>query len=692
MSPHNPIKQSAHPSFQFFSSSILFALGAAASHSAMAAPVSDLGAISVTAPLTVIGMPGAPTQVLEGPQLFERQGAGTLGALLDGLPGVSSTWYGPNSNRPVIRGLDAHRVGIFTNGLPAFDASAVSYDHNAPINPLSLNKVEILRGPQALLYSGGAASGIIRTENDAIATQPVNGVTGRVQTQGNTGAGQTSGATSVDAGNGQFALHMDGFWQNAGDYSAPNGFTGASLVDGKIRNSASRQRGGTLGLSYTGADTTLGMSIGQSRDIYGVVIDPATTIEMRSTTVNLRAEQRNLPGFVKKITLEANQTDYQHQELNNGTPATTFLNKGNSYRLDLQSAALGLDWHYGLQYSDFDFSALGDASFLPKTHTRNLGAFAVGDGKNGAWSYSVGARVARVEVTSDGARDLGMARFGAPSEHQSTPASVSLSMAYQFHPEWSVMGQLSHNERAPAFDELYANGPHDATGAYELGDPNLKTERSNTIEAGLQWQRDSAKFSTTAYVSEYQNYIGLLGTGQCRNGAGDISVCSAADALPEYDYSGVLARILGVELSGLWPVFEQGSHTVNVRTVAGLVRADNLTDGEPLPRIAPLTVTPALIWQHDFWTAQLETPMVARQTRVPANDAAGATPGYMMVNIKLARQFTPPFGGGNVAGQWYVALDNLTDRTAYVASSIDAMRLLAPKPGRSLSAGVQLLF
>ena len=670
----------------------LLVLGALAQAAVQIARADDLGSVSITAPPEVIGLPGEPTQVLEGPALFEKQDAGTLGALLDGLPGVSSTWYGPNSNRPVIRGLDAHRVGIFTNGLPALDASAVSYDHNAPINPLSINKVEILRGPQALLYSGGAAGGIIKTESDAIAMQPVQGVTGRVQTQGNTGSGEASSAASVDAGNGLYALHVDGFLQNAGNYRAPSGFSGESLADGKIQNSASRQRGGTLGLSYTGADTSVGVSVGQSRDVYGVVIDPVTTIDMRSTTVNMKAQQRNLPGFVRQITVEANHTNYEHQELDNGTPATTFLNKGNSVRFALESALLGLDWTYGLQYSQFDFSALGDESFLPQTHTHNLGGFAVGKGASGAWSYSVGGRVERVRVASDGAGDLGVERFGAPSVHQSTPMSVSLSAAYQLFPDWSVIGQLSHNERAPAFDELYANGPHDATGAYELGDPNLNTERSNTVEAGLKWQHKAAKFSATAYLSDYQNYIGLLGTGLCRDGAGAAQACSTPDALPQYNYTGVRARISGLELSGLWPVFSEGSHSVDFRVVAQAVRAENRTQGEPLPRIAPLTVTPALIWRQDAWTAQLETPMATRQTRVPANDIAGATPGYVLVNMKLTRQFTPPFGGGAVAGQWYVSLNNLTDRTAYVASSIDSMRLLAPKPGRSLAAGVQLLF
>lgn len=669
--------------------SVLFTASDGASQMVQAA---DLGSITVNAPVQVIGLPGAPTVVLDGPALFERQDASTLGALLDGLPGLSSTWYGPNSNRPVIRGLDAHRVGLFSNGLPALDASAVSYDHNSPVNPLSLDRVEVLRGPQALLYSGGAAGGVIKTDNSAIAMQPFDGVTGRAQLQGDTGYGRTATAASVDAGNGLYTLHLDGFLQNSGDYKAPDDYAGASLSGGKIRNSADRQRGGTVGFSLTGTDSAIGFSIGQSRDFYGVIVDPATRIDMRSTQYDLKAQQRNLSGFVQQVTLEANHTDYQHQELDNGEPATTFKNKGNSLRLALQSAAMGFNWQYGLQYSQFDFSALGDEGFLPKTRTRNIGGFAVGEGKRGAWSYSIGARVERVRVQSDGAGDTGVDRFGSPGSRTFTPVSASLSLAYQFLPQWHVIGQLSHNERAPAFDELYANGPHDATGAYELGNPNLKTERSNTVELGLRWQHEKAQFSTTAYLSEYQNYIGLLGTDHCRDAKGGAIGCTSANALPEYDYSGVRARINGVELSGLWPVLNHGGHLVDVRVVADWVRAQNRSDGAPLPRIAPLTVTPALEWHYGLWSAQLDLPMAARQTHIPVTDSAGETPGYVMVNARLTRQFTPPFGGGRVGGQWYIALSNLTDRTVYSANSIDTMRLLAPKPGRSVSAGVQLLF
>ncbi|WP_407276163.1 TonB-dependent receptor [Halothiobacillus sp. DCM-1] len=669
---------------------VLSALGVGVSQ---ADSVVDLGQIAIDAPPSVVGMPGEPTVVRAGASLFTHQDGGTLGAALAGLPGLDSTWYGPNSNRPIVRGLDGHRVAILTDGMPSLDASAVSYDHNAPVNPLSLNKIEVLRGPAALRYSGGAAGGVIAAEDDAIALRPVNGVSGRVQLQGDTASRRLATATSVDAGNGLYALHVDGFASHAGDYAAPGGYRGGSWVDGRIDNSGSAQRGGTLGFSLTGDQGAVGFSIGQTRDRYGVIVDPATTIDMRSTQYAFKAERRQVADWLNSVQLSANHTNYQHQELDNGVPATTFLNRGNSLRLALNSDALGMNWDYGLQYTGFQFSALGDESFLPVTHTRQWSGFAVGQGAADRWHYSLGLRGERVSVSSDGEGASGVARFGAAQTQTSTPISASLSVAYEFAPNWQAIATLSHNERAPAFDELYANGPHDATAAYELGDPTLSRERSHTLEAGLRWEAGEAKFSTTGYISQYQNFIGLMGTDRCRDGDGLVVACDAADALPEFDYQGVRARLVGVELSAQHPLADWGAQKLSGRLTANILRADNLTAGEPLPRIAPYSFTPALIWQmNPSVSVELNAVLAARQTRVPATDTAGATPGYALVNLKASGSLAPVLGTQAVGALWYVSLDNLTNRTAYAATSIDTMRLLAPKPGRSLGAGVQLVF
>ncbi|MBK1715047.1 membrane receptor protein, partial [Rubrivivax gelatinosus] len=109
----------------------------------------------------------SPVSVLAGDELVTRRG-GTLGETLDGLPGVSQTGFGPNASRPVIRGLDGDRLRVLDNSGATIDASALSYDHAVPLDPLVATRIEVLRGPAALLYGGNAVGGVVNVLDNRI--------------------------------------------------------------------------------------------------------------------------------------------------------------------------------------------------------------------------------------------------------------------------------------------------------------------------------------------------------------------------------------------------------------------------------------------------------------------------------------------------------------------------------------------
>ena len=92
----------------------------------------------------------SPVSVMDDHALTLR-GASTLGETVGNLPGVSSTWFGPNSSRPVIRGMDGDRVRLLGNGGASLDASSLSFDHAVTIDPLVIERVEVVRGPAALM-------------------------------------------------------------------------------------------------------------------------------------------------------------------------------------------------------------------------------------------------------------------------------------------------------------------------------------------------------------------------------------------------------------------------------------------------------------------------------------------------------------------------------------------------------------
>ncbi|MBK6787629.1 MAG: TonB-dependent receptor plug domain-containing protein [Betaproteobacteria bacterium] len=147
----------------------------------------------------------------EGPghagQRAHGQGPGAApgqhpGRTLDGLPGVSSTYFGPNANRPVIRGQDGDRIRVLGNGGASFDASSLSFDHAVPIDPLVVERVEVLRGPAALSYGGSAVGGVVNAIDNRIPREAVTAVSGAVEARLGGAAGERAASALVEGGGG----------------------------------------------------------------------------------------------------------------------------------------------------------------------------------------------------------------------------------------------------------------------------------------------------------------------------------------------------------------------------------------------------------------------------------------------------------------------------------------------------------
>jgi iron complex outermembrane receptor protein len=136
-------------------------------HAQSQSPSSTLDTVTVTGnPLAASDLI-APATILSGENLLLKR-QGSLGETLDGLPGVSSTYFGPVASRPTVRGLDGDRIRILNNGGASADASGLSFDHAVPIDPLTIERVEVLRGPGALQYGGSAVGGVVNVINSRI--------------------------------------------------------------------------------------------------------------------------------------------------------------------------------------------------------------------------------------------------------------------------------------------------------------------------------------------------------------------------------------------------------------------------------------------------------------------------------------------------------------------------------------------
>jgi len=647
----------------------------------------------------------SPVSTLSGTELLLKKG-NSLGETLNNLPGVSQSWFGPNASRPVIRGLDGDRIRILNNLGSSLDASSVSNDHNPSIDALVIEKVEVLRGPAALLYGGAAIGGVVNIVDNRIPRNAISGVSGSLETRFG-GAERERGTSAVtELGAGVFALHVDAFTRDTDDYKVPSS-TGLGLNNNnRIVNSASQAKGGAVGASYQFDKGYVGAMHSDYKTLYGTVAEEAVRIDMRQKRDSVEANFHGLDGLITGVFAKFNQSDYEHTEKNDGVPQTTFKNKGNDFRLEVKHAKIGaLQGVVGLQTEDFDFSALGAEAFVPLTRTKNQAVFAFEELNAGAWKIQFGGRIEQNKISSDGGAGSGSlanaVRFGDARTRAFTAGSASVGAIYKITPALSVTSNLAFTQRAPTFYELFADGPHGATGAYEAGNPSFGKERSTAIDLAMQWKEGASSARVGIFAQKFGNYISLRRTGLDRDADGNgngVGVTACADGtsvesgctaklLPEFRYSAISARFAGFEIEGKQRLID-GLYTVDVEAKADYTRADDRTNHEPIPRVAPLRVTGGLVWAMGDWGARVEAQNVAKQNRFSSDDIGGSTGGYTFINAAATYGFKMDRIGGTV----FLRGTNLTDRKAFNASSVDTIRGLAPLPGRGVKAGVQVNF
>jgi iron complex outermembrane receptor protein len=645
-----------------------------------------------------------PATVLSGEALARRR-AGTLGATLDGLPGVASSGFGPQSARPVIRGLDGDRIRLLDNGAASADASNLSFDHAVAIDPLLVDRIDVLRGPAALLYGGNATGGVVNTIDNRIPREALSGLGGRAELRFGGAANQRAGAALLEGGNATdgrgFSWHADAAARRTDDQRVPR-FT--PMRDGepgepttRVANSAGDSRAGALGGSWADRDGYLGAAGDALDNDYGVAVEPDVTIRMKRRQLQLAGERRNLAGPFSALEFRASQQRYRHDEVEgSGEIGTTFRSTRRELRVQATQAARG-PWRgiVGLQLEQLDFEALGEEAFVPGTRTRNAAAFTLQEWQGQHATLGAGLRLERARVRSDGdAAAADEPRFGTATERRFSPLNAALSLQVPLPAGFSAAASLAHTERAPAYYELYANGLHVATGVFERGDPALKLERGRQVELGLGWKQGAHRLQVQAWAARFSNFIALDATGarvEAEHPHGDEGEADHEDAheqhepdtVPEYAFVGVPARLQGIEIDGRWRLLD-GAWRLDAGAGLDWLRGSRRDTGTPLPRLAPLRTRLSLDAAHGAWQGGVALKHAARQTRFAPGDSA--TPAHTLVDLWAG--WTMRVGEREL--QWTLQLDNAFNRLAYSASTIRTAREVAPLPGRSLALSVRV--
>ncbi|MGN6518274.1 MAG: TonB-dependent receptor [Dokdonella sp.] len=603
----------------------------------------------------------APVSVLSGAELDDAR-AGTIGQTVSNVPGVQSTSFGQGVGRPVIRGFDGPRVSVLSNGLGSEDVSNVSQDHAVTVEPFLADQIEILKGPATLLYGSGAIGGIVNVVDGRIPTAiPPDGVSGRVQVGYDSVSDGRSEVFRVDAGGNGFALHADGLDRRDHDYDVP----GATLPNSYVHTNA-----GAIGGSAIGDWGHLGVSVSRYLDTYGNPAEPGDAatgeapvhLQMAQTRYDLEGAINAPFTGIDKLEFDLGHTDYQHVEFEGDVPGTTFSNDADEGRLLLTHAPLA-SWSgaFGVQAFRRDFAAVGDETFVPPTSTRGLGVFMTERRDLGALGVELGARVDRQGSTPEGA-----------SERDFHPVSLSAGFAWRIDDAWHLSFNLDRAQRAPAEEELFANGPHDASATFEVGNPTLHVETANQAELGLHWHGERVEAKVAVYANRYDDFIYLADTGLVE------------DDLPVRDWSQANARFRGGEAEATVHLAKNASGDYDLRVWGDTVRA-TLENGGNLPRIPAARVGSELSWRNDRWRTSVGATRYFAQDDTAVFETS--TDGFTLVNAHVAFSFF-----ADDRSSWEVFLDgnNLANQTARLSTSL--IKDAAPLPGRNVSIGVRGLF
>ena len=403
-------------------------------------------------------------------------------------------------------------------------------------------------------------------------------------------------------------------------------------------------------------------------------------LDMEQTRYDLKGEYRFEDGFLERVQASVNYTDYEHVELEiepDGAAVigTVFSNEGYEARVTATHSPIGR-WEgvWGFQFSDTEFSALGEEAFIPETDSNGYALFAVERLEAAGVSWEFGYRYERNETDP-----------GQNCDKRESTNSLSASLLYDFNSSSNMMIAISRSERAPTLEERYSNVDtsrcsaavdpedwvsHAATGLLEIGDPELGKERAANIEIGFRKHSGKLTGEISVYYNQIQDYIYLEDSGEFEEQT------VARYVSEDTDFFGAEGRINFRALQN-----EYGELDLSLK--GDLVRAE-FDDSGDVPRIPPARLGLSLAWHSPSWSLNMSLTKVFDQKETALGEFK--TDGY--TRLQLYADYHVDLGSGELL--LFAKGNNLLDEN--IRDHTSFLKNYAPEPGRGVRLGVRYTY
>ncbi len=625
----------------------------------MLATVSEQVTVTASGSAEAVGSSYQSVSAVGALELSQRNST-SIGEALENQLGVAKRSFGPASGRPVIRGFDGDRVLVLQNGLRLGGIASQSGDEVEPIDVLSLDRVEIVKGPATLLYGSNAIGGVV----NGISTNEIyqDGLSGYLTTFGATNNWQAGGSGGFKYGVGRFLIFGSGGGQKANEYRAPSGV---------VLNSYSRSGNASGGVGWFPRRGWIAFNYTYDRRRYGIPVEPGAIdfeyLKMQRHSYEVKGGLRQLGGFVEGGDFAVSYNDYVNREFEfesdeNVTELDSLAtNKNWNYRANFNHQRSGrFSGTFGISGFTRDYKSVGEEAPAPRTKQNSFAVYGLERVDFEKVGFQFGGRVEQNGYKPEG------------NFRKRTFVGFSGSAGIRV-PLWtggSFVTNYQHSFRAPALEELYNNGPHPGILVFDIGNSNLNPEQGDGVDISLRHNTERLRLESSIYYYAIRNFVYAEFTGST----------DPASHLPIVDYAQGRSRYRGLEAS------------VEARVVPALwlngkvdhVRADLTQLNKALPRIPPLRATLGVDWRHRAFSVRPELVLAARQDRVFDNESP--TAGYSVLNLNasyaIVRQRTAhilTFSGSNLTDKLY-------------RNHLSFIKEIAPEIGRNLRLSYTLRF
>lgn len=622
-----------------------------------------------------------PTTVLAGQELT-RQLETSIGETLQTQPGVAARSLGPAPSRPIIRGLDGDRVLILQDGQRIGDLSSQSGDHGVAVNPAAAQRIEVVRGPATLLYGANAIGGLVNIITDEIPTAPFDGLSGNFTFDLGSAAKQGAAAADIHTGNGTLALHVGGGGRRSGDVGTPAG---------ALDNSQSRAGFGNIGLAWTRPHAYLGASYGYDDTRYGIPIVEEGRLQLtpRRHAFTLRAGAQERRGTFDSFRATLAHRRYKHEELEGDAVGTLFRNDTTEVELMGSHRALGrLKGSVGGWALSRAFDAQGAEALSPAVDQQGFAAFLYEEFEWPHVTFQFGARLDHTQFAPLGEAERDFTNGSGSLGLLLRPAAANDSV--------TVAVSLARAARNPALEEMFFLGNHPGNFAFEVGNPDLQSEKALGLDVSLRWRSSRASGEVTYFRNDIDEYIfrNPLDEETFEEREPEFAARFPGRVInhESHGHGDEEAELQFIEFVGADSLLEGVEAHADVRLTTRLeaelgldyVRGSLKDSGDSLPRIPPLRFRGGLRFQQNAFQTGGEVVAAAAQKRVFG--AEEPTDGYTLA--KLFASYSVQ--AGRALHTMTARLDNVTNEL--YRNHLSLIKQFAPEIGRNFKLLYNLKF